>query len=86
MSDIQQPEILEVSAPSFGHRKISAALGTFAAGSVVGVDLMIWIWDMIAGLVAGSDILLPFMPATVAQNIVTLISFLVLYRTREDVT
>ena len=80
------PAVLQSSQPRLGHRKISAALSTFTVGSVIGVDLLVWLWDGLAQVTAYWQISLPPMPETVAQNLVTLISFLVFYRTREDVT
>lgn len=85
-ADPLEPVLLTAATPRLGHRKISAALGTFAAGQVFGVDLMIWLWDLLALWVSTPAFTLPIMPEAVAQNLVTLVSFLVFYRTKEDVT
>ncbi len=80
---------LTTSAPKMGHRKISAALGTFTVGTVIGIDLMIWIWGLVviaAGTGPDGLMTLPQMPKVVAQQLVALISFLAFYLTKEDQT
>lgn len=64
-----------------GHRKIAVGAATFAAGEVIGKDLLIWLWSIVSLV---SDGMIGAMPEAVAVEIVTLLAGAAFYWTPED--
>jgi hypothetical protein len=64
-----------------GHRKISAALATFAAGDALGKDTLLWLWGLADGWLGGA---LGAMPQTVALELIMLASLAAFYWTDEE--
>jgi hypothetical protein len=64
-----------------GHRKISAALATFAAGDTLGKDTLLWLWALADGGLGGA---LGAMPESVALELIMLASLAAFYWTNEE--
>ncbi len=59
---------------------------TFAGGASIGVPLLLWFWSAVVDGVAAYGVNLPYMPESIAQNLLSLVMLFVFYRTKEDLT
>lgn len=57
-----------------GHRKMASGLSTFAAGEMLGKDVLIWAWSFLP---------IAPMPEHIASQIITGLAFLAFYMTKE---
>ena len=62
-----------------GHRKLFAAAGTMLAGGSGGTDVLVWTWGILAKWTG-----VPTMPDSVAVQLISMLSLLAFYLTKED--
>lgn len=70
-----EQEALSGIASRFGHRKLSALLGTLLGGQVAGQDVLVWAWSH-TGFAP--------LPEDVATSLFTLIAAVVFYFVNEE--